>query len=135
MVVALPMAGQGVAEVEFESPPSGHVKAEVAVVRLMYDWRAQHMVTGGRIQTPVTYPLHKNGIQITVSNQFRSCLMDSKQKRKNKIIKWNSEIFLKVENSEYGVPQESILRLFLFIIYINDLPPTINILYLLMTLV
>jgi hypothetical protein len=78
--------------------------------------------------------LYYYGIQGTVANWFRFYLTNRKQKNE---IKSFAKFSSKWGTVKQGIPQRSILGPMLFLIYINDLPPTKKVyqspFYLLMT--
>jgi hypothetical protein len=69
--------------------------------------------------------LYYYGIQVTAASWFRSYLTNRKQKTELKCFEKFSS---KWGTVKHGVPQQSILGPLLFLMYMNDLPPTINIL-------
>jgi hypothetical protein len=70
--------------------------------------------------------LHFYGIQGIAEKWFRSYLTDRKQKVEIKSSNNAQNFFSSWGTIKHRVPQGSILGLLLFIMYINDLPPTIN---------
>jgi hypothetical protein len=70
--------------------------------------------------------LHYFGIQGATASRFRSYLTDRKQKIEIKSSNTTQNTYSNWGTIKHGVPQGSILRSLLFIIYINDLPSTWN---------
>jgi hypothetical protein len=70
--------------------------------------------------------LHYFGIQGATASWFRSYLTDKKQKIEMKSAYATQSACSNWGTIEHGVPQGSILGPLIFIIYINDLPQTVN---------